>query len=1003
MASTFQINTYWNVDTLATVFNGVAAIFNSGNYTSLIKLIFILGLGIAILVYAMGRQSDFFKWFLQSYIMVSLLMIPVNTVTIVDVTNQQPPKVVSNVPWTMAALASVSTEVQYWLTKTFEATFGIPDSMNVVAGDVGFGHRILRSVNQITIQDPNLKSDLMQFFKECTTYDVRDGAISPKDLIGKVDTWNLIFTNTSPARFVTYDTLTSNPKTDTCTNTATVLKNRIDNGIAASTTYYGKSMFTRAKTDAAATSLFIQAVGDSSSWILNNAASTSSIIKQSMFNNMWREAGSEIPAMTGDNARLEQVNAVMGATQAAAQISGSQNTITLLAQEAIPHMRNWIEAIIYACFPLVVLLILLSPAEAALKILGGYAISILWLGLIPVMWAVINDLSLLHLKQKMVGLSLVNGGVPFQLSTVYDTTLFDEQSAIGWMIVLTPALAGMFLKLASGGFTSLAGSMMASMNSMGASAGASTALGNNSIGQTSLDNASVNNTSMNKYDSSMGVHGGGMVVGQSSGNIMTVAGNGSTAISELRHERARRYELSKHQEAGSSQQSQSGVGATFTTDKHANRGYNASFEQGVGTNRTRGNSQRNEEHTATNWAGSHTESHERGKGIDKNRTGEKTAASELNANATFSMGAGVSTPGDSASNANNQNGKKTSRASRVNNMAGGGSGKEAGGKETGVSTPGRGKVPLFAHAGLNTNNTSSATNGMRESSSLSVVDSDRTNSGFTVTGSGEHGYLGSKAGESSQNTSASKNAALTRTTETGGGKNAALQKSASVGDSTSRSRTDAFTIDHDMLADAAYIDEIAAANGMSSARFNSLPFDRQLELIQDHMTKEDTLKSSTAMPTESLNGNPMPTAQSVVQTDSKNRGAVGGNPEGDYKTYSGQTGAGSTAPVDAYTEVPSNIKIAVGDINEAKDPNNANSLTARSAAFVSHVNTAADLNTPVGKEAISSNQRLADVQNTSIGDIFSGTVDNIMGKPKPAAQDLAPTPPGVPDHVEKKK
>lgn len=93
----------------------------------------------------------------------------------------------------------------------------MPEALGLQKGDVGFGHRILKQVNNATIRDPGLRSDLMQFVKECTLYDVRDGAITPKQIVGETDTWNVIFQNTSPARFVTYNTLNPHPVTETCT------------------------------------------------------------------------------------------------------------------------------------------------------------------------------------------------------------------------------------------------------------------------------------------------------------------------------------------------------------------------------------------------------------------------------------------------------------------------------------------------------------------------------------------------------------------------------------------------------------------------------------------------------------------------------------------------------------------------------------------------------------------------------------------------------------------
>ncbi len=86
--------------------------------------------------------------------------------------------------------------------------------------------------------------------------------------------------------------------------------------------------------------------------------------------------------------------------------------MSLLAQETLPHMRNWIEAILYSLFPVVLLLAVFLSAQGAWKLLGGYAMALVWIGLWPLLFAIINGLSLLHLKHKTAALNLSNN-IPF--------------------------------------------------------------------------------------------------------------------------------------------------------------------------------------------------------------------------------------------------------------------------------------------------------------------------------------------------------------------------------------------------------------------------------------------------------------------------------------------------------------------------------------------------------------------------------------------------------------
>src|SRR5690606_14651590 len=153
--------------------------------------------------------------------------------------------------------------------------------------------------NRITITDPVLRSDVMQFFKECTIYDIQDGYISSSDIANRTDSWNMILGNTNPARFVTFGSIGDNPVKRTCLDDGNDLKTRVQQGLEASMRYYGKSFFNRFPDDMAYT-MYLNTLGTSYSWMLNSNQGASDAVKQSMFNNVWREAGTELPALLSD-------------------------------------------------------------------------------------------------------------------------------------------------------------------------------------------------------------------------------------------------------------------------------------------------------------------------------------------------------------------------------------------------------------------------------------------------------------------------------------------------------------------------------------------------------------------------------------------------------------------------------------------------------------------------------------------------------------------------------
>jgi len=303
----FTIETYWNVETLYYVFNAVAAMMGGVGFSGLLKTVFVFSIGIGMFAYVAGKQLEMAQWFVQALILTTLLNLPIARVTFVDKTNLQPPRVVANVPFAMAMVGQMANMTFGFITSQYETAFQIPEELGLAQGDVGFGHRILKQINHAEIQDPGLRADLLQFFKECTLYDIKDGQITPQQIVSGTNVWQDIFTNTTPARFVTYDTLTPSPVTDTCQNAALVLKERVNDAVAAAQTFYGKQSFPLAQSDALATSMFISAAGTSYDWILQSSQNASESMRQAMFNNIWRQAGTTLPAMLNDPAQVAEV------------------------------------------------------------------------------------------------------------------------------------------------------------------------------------------------------------------------------------------------------------------------------------------------------------------------------------------------------------------------------------------------------------------------------------------------------------------------------------------------------------------------------------------------------------------------------------------------------------------------------------------------------------------------------------------------------------------------
>lgn len=984
------ISTYWNVDTLYYVFNAVAAMMAGAGFAGLLKMVFIFAIGIGMFAYLAGKQLEMATWFFQALIFVTLLNMPIARVTLTDKTNLQPPRVVANVPFAMAVVGQTVNMTFGFITQQYETAFGVPDTLGLEQGDVGFGHRILKQVNNAEIQDPGLRADLMQFLKECTLYDIKDGQISPQQLIGSTNVWAAIFTQTSPARFVTYNTLTANPTTDTCQNVGVILKTQVDAAALAAQTFYGKQAFPLAQSDAIATSMFVNAVGTSYDWLLQSSQNASDALKQGMFNNLWRQAGTSLPAMLNDPSQVAEVNALAGEAQAAAQANGSNSVMSLLGQEVLPHMRNWIEAILYAMFPVVVILMVVMTSDGAKKVLGGYMMSLAWIGLWPVLFAVINHLSLMYLQHKAAALSLAQG-VPFQLSDAFSSTLVNEQAVIGYMVVLVPFLAAGIIKMGQGGIMSVADKAISGFTSAGAAAGAAWAAGNVSMGQAGIDTHSVNTTSMHKMDYNMGLEGAGAAIGTSSGGVARLASNGSAAL-EAMHNRLmtsiatdNRLDSQRTQEAHETDIAGKG---TAVSNRHSDA---SSYTDVVGHDDTRGRNQGHSTDNAVSVQGSHGGSTDKGQGLHTaNRTTSafhQAAGASDRAGMGVDVGAGRGSAGgggvgggggggidpkeekriaDSMKNAGASQAEIDKALGNYRNARGGG--QSGGGSRFG------------AHLGFDSSKSYDASHSRDKSSDQAHTSDESTRLTTSFQETGSRTVHNQKGEQSAQTNRHGREAARSNVDEHSRVNDAVERNEHGVGNRASRGESNAFSVHHDLMADPEFMSQVAARNGMSAMRFYSQETPTIMKQVQDFAAEKGMVAQASNLNGQTFDGGHMPTTKSELHNLSEHeQGDIKDDIDGKHKKKVRKTGFTGAGALDVHTGLPAVGSDARGAVEGNLNPDNKTSIPARAGAFDENVQAWASPDKKVGEGRANPMGVVEDMEGRDIKDTGKKVWDKLTG------------------------
>ena len=498
MAS-FDVYAYFNVDQLATLMDGIAAITASGDFLDVFRLVAMLAFLVFIAGMATGKSQDpieFFRWLLLIVMIHSLLLIPKADVILIDRTGTSPPTVRSNVPIGLAFFASVTSHVGDTLTRTFETVFALPNDLQFQKNGIMFGNTVLVDTLQTVPTNTSFRDDLISFINSCTYYDIINGRISQDVFARTDDAWSMMSntSNTLSARMSTSPTGSM-----VCATAYSDLTTRWSSEITQTMQTRGRVLNPHAIDNLAAGAALSSQITSTYTQLTNIAKSATDMLRQNMTLNSVRDS-----QMVSAQHLDAPSAAIVAAAQSQAEMTANTNYLTMarVAERAAPVICNLIELICYAVFPLVILLLVVAGEHAG-KILKAYVMSLVWVQLIPPLYAILNFAMTTASRSTLVGIAestttsaavnLVNIGQMSQRG-------LSESALAGYLTLCLPLIAYALVKGGDiGGSALFNAAMSPSKGAVDASA-SSIGVGNISQGNVSLDTTSSNNVNANHYD-----------------------------------------------------------------------------------------------------------------------------------------------------------------------------------------------------------------------------------------------------------------------------------------------------------------------------------------------------------------------------------------------------------------------------------------------------------------------------------------------------------------------
>lgn len=501
----FEIYAYQNSESLFGIFNAVAALMGSPTYASAVAAMAFCGFVAAALAYAFAPEKlQGWKWIATVVLVYSILFVPRVDVGIVDKTGGAPVKVVANVPFGMALFGGLTSSIGNTLTELFETAFqaipgqgGLPSDLTYQRNGLLFGNRLIRDTRAVVIRDPGLRTDLINFVHNCTMYDLIDGTLDPATFSRSGDVWNLMG-SPNPARFTSLTT-SSGITNATCPQAYSNLSSRLPNEVASIQGTLALQLNPTLPT-AAAASIIAGQIEQAyiRNQIATGASTAADLIRQNAVINVINDAGQVTGQKINDPASM--ILAV-GRAQAVAQQNAAWLNGGKIAEQALPIVRNVIEAMTYALFPLFVLLLFLTSGREAAVALKSYVVVLIWIQLWPPLFAILNYMATIFATYDLAAAAEIGGGLKAlslsTASTIYSNAIAGE-AVVGYLVASVPFVAWAALKRMETFGTAVVGGL----SSLGSTVAASTsaaAVGNVGIGNVTMDQHVISPTSSNAW------------------------------------------------------------------------------------------------------------------------------------------------------------------------------------------------------------------------------------------------------------------------------------------------------------------------------------------------------------------------------------------------------------------------------------------------------------------------------------------------------------------------
>lgn len=483
---------YWNGGQIRDLFEALVSICSGSSYEGLLKTAVLAGFLVTLTGALLKWQGLASKVYLFAAVLFySVMLVPKVDVAIHDERSADV-YVVSNVPFGVGFFASATSKIGHFLTESFETAFSLPDAERFSKFGLVYPQRALNSLLAAGPVTPEGRALTDRVIADCIGPELLDHSDKAAELSHSGDIWATISADgwINPAR----SSVSSDGTVQRCDQALQNLEQHLN---TVELDFLSKRLGTvlvPERIDPA--DVIRRTLPQSEALLLGVSRSLEQSLKHSVMLTALPRGMASIAAQAGAPLDLA---AKYSASQANLTSEINYRTLARLAEHSLPKIRNCVEFIVIAAFPLM-LLLMVAAGSAAGAVFRSFFVLLIWFQLWAPLLSVANYLMISVDANPMNRIATEFGGSTLLAAGIIREAGATSQAIAGSIMLLIPLIAFALAKGSDMAFVSMATGLMAPAQGASSGASAQAAAGNFNAGNISTGNTSMNSASANKSD-----------------------------------------------------------------------------------------------------------------------------------------------------------------------------------------------------------------------------------------------------------------------------------------------------------------------------------------------------------------------------------------------------------------------------------------------------------------------------------------------------------------------